>query len=301
MLKKFDSLLEFQKEFTTELKCTKHLIKLRWDGKVNCPRCGSLSKIWKLKAPALFECGFCSRQFSVRVGTIFEDSKLPLQKWFLAFYLEINHKKGISSIQLSKDLGVTQKTAWFMQQRIRYALTYNTIEKMKDDVEIDETYIGGKEGNKHKDKKTPHSQGGNNKMAVLGMVQRSGKLALEYINRTNIKHIRPVLEQYVDLDNSTLYTDESKVYSSLNRKTVNHGFKEYVNGSAYTNTIEGVFSHFKRYLNGTHHQVTSKHLNKYINTFMFKYNNRESSKQNVFNEALSLMFGKRLSYVELIG
>ena len=119
-----------------------------------------------------------------------------------------------------------------MQQRIRYALTYNTIEKMKNDVEIDETYIDGKERNKHKDKKTPHSQGGNNKMSVLGIIERKGNLVLEYINKTNIKNIKPVLERYVDVINSNLYTDESTVYNSLNRKTVNHGYKDYVNGDA---------------------------------------------------------------------
>ena len=145
MLKNFNSLIEFQKEFCTELKCIKHLINLRWGKKPTCVHCGSEKKIYKLQKPELFECGVCHKQFSVRVGTIFEDSKLPLTKWFLAFYLEVNHKKGISSVQLGKDLGVRQATAWFIQQRIRYALTYNTIEKMNGDVEIDEVYIGGKE------------------------------------------------------------------------------------------------------------------------------------------------------------
>ena len=301
MLKNFDSLIEFQKEFSTELKCIKHLINLRWNKKPTCVHCGSENKIYKLQKPELFECGVCHKQFSVRVGTIFEDSKLPLTKWFLAFYLEVNHKKGISSVQLGKDLGVRQATAWFMQQRIRYALTYNTIEKMNNDVEVDEVYIGGKETNKHTKNKTPYSQGGNNKMAVVGMIERGGKLALEYITKVNIKTIKPVLEQYINIEEAQLYTDTSTLYKGYkNRKTVNHTIGEYAIGNNYTNTIEGAFSQFRRYLNGTHHQVSEKHLSKYINVFTFRFNNRNESKTNLFNLALLSMFGKRLQYSELI-
>lgn len=301
MLKDFSSLLDFQKEFATELKCTKHLIELRWNGKPTCVHCGSVDKIYKLKNPKLFECGVCNKQFSVRVGTIFEDSKLPLTKWFLAFYLEINHKKGISSVQLGKDLKVRQATAWFMQQRIRYALQHRTIEKLKNNVEIDETHIGGKETNKHASKKLEYSQGGNTKMVVVGMIERTGRLALEYINKKNIKTIKPVLEKHIDFNNSQLYTDESPLYKGYtNRKYVNHSEGVYVNNDIYTNTIEGVFSHFKRYLNGTHHQVSKKHLSKYIDVFTFRFNNRNYTSVDMFNNALSMMFGKRLEYKTLI-
>lgn len=300
MLKKFNSLIEFQKEFSTELKCIKYLIKLRWQDKVICPHCNNSNKIWKLKSPALFECGVCNKQFSVKVGTIFEDSKLPLQKWFLAFYLEFNHNKGISSIQLSKDLNITQKTAWFMQQRIRYALTYNTIEKMKGEIEIDETYIGGKEINKHENKKMSFSQGGRHKMAVLGFINRGASVVLEYVNKRNLKNIKPILEEHIDFNNSILYTDESTLYQRYERQVVVHGKGEYVQGRVYTNTIEGVFSHFKRYINGTHHQVSSKHIQKYINSFSFRYNNRNNTKQYLFNSALEMMFGKKLEYKTLI-
>jgi transposase-like protein len=301
MLKNFSSLIEFQKEFSTESKCVKHLISLRWGKKPFCVHCGSVDKIYKLKKPELFECGVCHKQFSVRVGTIFEDSKLPLMKWFLAFYLEVNHKKGISSVQLGKDLGVRQATAWFMQQRIRYALKYNTIEKMTNNVEVDETYIGGKETNKHTNNKNPNSQGGNNKMTVIGMIERGGKLALEYINKTNIKTVKPILEQYIDIEQAQLYSDTSPLYKSFkNRKTINHSIGEYGINDIYTNTIEGAFSQFKRYLNGTHHQVSDKHLSKYINVFTFRFNNRTKSEVSLFNSALISMFGKRLQYSELV-
>lgn len=158
MLKEFKTFDDFKKFFETELKCIKYIIDLRFNGVLTCPRCGC-NKCYKLKQQGCFKCSKCIKPFTIKIGTIFEDSALPLTKWFEAMYWEVATIKGISSVQLAKHIGVCQKTAWFVLQRIRWALANNTIEKMSGDIQIDETYVGGKNSNKHKDKQMPLSQG----------------------------------------------------------------------------------------------------------------------------------------------
>lgn len=244
----FTNLINFQKTFSTELKCIKYLEKLRYDNKPCCFRCKKNDKTYFTAKAGLYACGHCRSPFSIRKGTIFEDSALPLVKWFLAFYLEISNVKGISSIQLAEKIGTTQKTAWFVLQRIRWALKHQTIEKMDGDIEVDETYVGGKESNKHLNKKKMYSQGGNHKMSILGLIQRKGNLAMQYITKTNIQNIKPILNRHIDFENSNLYTDESPVYKGYKRQTVNHSQGEYSRENATTNNIENVFGLFKRSL-----------------------------------------------------
>lgn len=177
-MKKFSNLLELTQVFNTEDKALKHLKEIRWHGKPYCPHCGN-KKVYEFKDGKLYKCASCRKKFTVIVGTIFEDSKIPLRKWFIAIYLITSHKKGISSLQLSKDIGVTQKTAWFILHRLRLATkTKSFNEPLKNTVEVDETYIGGKERYKHLSKRKKKTQGrcAETKTPVLGLVERDGKI-----------------------------------------------------------------------------------------------------------------------------
>ena len=293
----FDSLFSLNERFPDDKSCREFLEKARWSEKPICPHCKH-DKVYRFSDGKLFKCAKCRKQFTVTVGTIFEDSHISLKKWFFAIYLITAHKKGISSLQLSKDLKVTQKTAWFILHRVRYAVKTKEFKApLGNIVEADETYIGGK---KHKGKR---GRGSENKTAVFGMVERQGELFSIPVENTKKATIQPIINSNVS-STATIMTDEWKAYIGLNKlfsghNVVNHGQKEYVNGITHVNTIEGYWSLLKRGLIGIYHHVSPKHLHRYCNEFDYRYNTKELTDPQRFSKTLSICKG-RLEYKSLI-
>lgn len=305
-MKTFKSILEFQKEFNTDEKCREYLEQQRWNSTPACPFCGSLN-VCRLKTRKLFKCREkeCRKQFSVLVGTIYQDTKISLQKWFLATYILAVHSKGISSLQLASWLDVTQRTAWHLNHRIRQMLTDNAPELLDGVVEVDHSYVGGSESNKHASKRTVKA-GVGNKTMVLGAVQRKGKVKVKVVPNADIDSVNETIEQFVT-PNSIMVTDEHHSFNRLhlkyNHRTVNHREKEYVRREdilVHTNGIEGYWNILKKQIDGIHHSVSPKHLQRYCNESAFRFNNRESFQDERFANALSNCEGT-LQYKVLIG
>jgi len=303
-LRDFDSLYELVLYFDSEQKCEDHLAKVRWNGKTVCPHCSNSDRIGALKGKCKrYKCYGCRKKFSVKVGTIFHNSKLPLVKWYIAIFMFTSHKRGVSSHQLARDLKITQKSAWHMLHRIREIFD---IEKpsFENLVEIDEIYVGGKEKNKHKNKKTKNAQGRStkSKTPVLGILERNGKVYAIPVKNTQSATIKPIIESVVEKGNK-VYTDEWTAYNSLNkeyeREIVCHSAGEYVKGEAHTNNIENFWSQFKRTISGTYFHMSDQHLGSYVNESAFRYNSRELSEGSRFDVTLANA-QKRLTWNELI-
>ena len=258
---KLGNLYDIMNKFTSEQDSIDFLEKIRWNGNVISPYNGD-SVVWKCSNNQ-YKCKNTNKFFNVKTGTLFENSKIKLRKWFLAIWYLISHKKGISSVQLSKEIGVTQKTAWSMDQKIRNCMD-RKVGILKGIVEIDETFIGGWKKN---------GQGGKDKPIVMGMIQRKGKIVAKVIPNRTINTLHKIIEKNV-MYGSTVMTDELPAYKSLKRnyvhKYVNHSKREYVRGNVHTNTIDGCWSHLKKMLGGTYHWVSKKHLSKYVNEFIFR-------------------------------
>ena len=301
-MKTFQSILAFQKEFDTDQKCREYLELQLWNGQPVCPYCQS-NKAYKLAKGVRYVCSNreCKKTFSVTVGTVFENTKIPLTKWFLAMYILSVHSKGISSLQLATWLDVTQRTAWFLNHRIRVMLTDKSFTQLTGTVEVDETYIGGVEGNKHANKRS-EKKGLTGKTMVLGAVQRGGNVKLKVIPKTNIDNINQALSEFVQ-PNSTMVTDEhhayNKVHLTYNHEKVHHKAKEYVRGNVHTNNIEGYWNILKKQIDGIHHSVSPKHLQRYCNESAYRYNNRTLAQDERFSYALNNCNG-RLKYADLI-
>lgn len=275
---------------------------MRWGGSPFCPHCGA-TKPYRLKDGKNFRCSnkSCKVDFSVTVGTIFENSKVKLSTWLAALYILTGHKKGISSHQLARDLGVTQKTAWFINHRIRLIMNDPKPPKLENIVEVDETYVGGKmENMSRRRRKKWQERGIDNKVAVMGMVERDGKAKLKVIDDKTFKQ---VVRKNVSKD-AIIMTDAHLGYIGLRdefagHEAVNHSIKEYKRGEAHTNSVEGFFSIFKRTIYGTYHSISPKHLHRYCSETAFRFNFRKITDADRFRFTISNVEG-RLKYRELI-
>ena len=292
--------------FKDEQTCREYLATIRWNGNITCPYADCKhDHVHKFADGKIYKCAKCKKKFSVRVGTIFEDSKISLQKWFSAIYLITAHKKGISSLQLHRDLGVTQKTAWFMLHRVRHTLGFNVgAEKLTGVCEADETFIGGDEKNKHKSKRTEGTQGRSvkTKTAVAGIIQRGGELRAKKVPDTTGYNLRQFVYKNLEFG-SKLHTDEWWGYKGLEaafqHKFVKHNEGEYVSGDSHTNSLEGFWSLLKRGVDGIYHSMSSKHLQQYIDEFVFRYNTRQCTESYRFDTMLNNI-NTHITYKQLI-
>jgi transposase-like protein len=292
-----------QPQFQDANKAREYLEALRWpDGPV-CPHCGSVDKHYKLEGksvrPGVWKCKDCREQFTVTVGTLFADSKVPLHKWLQACYLMAASKKGISSKQLERMLGVTYKTAWFMSHRIREAMTGDSgpLGGNGGPVEVDETYWG------NVGKQAKGARGYAHKMKVVSLVEREGKKRSYHVANVTAATVRPILKAQVS-EKARLMTDESSVYTKVGREfaehgVVNHSDGEYARGDVTTNTVESSFAILKRGLYGTFHHVSEKHLQRYATEFDFRWNHRVKLGYSDVQRAEAMLggiAGKRLMY-----
>lgn len=293
-----------QPQFQDKEKAREYLEALRWPHGPVCPHCGVEGNAYKLKAktarPGVYKCKDCRKQFTVTVGTVFERSKVPLNKWLMAVYLMCASKKGVSSHQIHRMLGITYKTAWFMTHRIREAMKEEggPLGGSGKAVEIDETFWGGL--GKKKRQQGKKGRGYAHKMKVLTLVERGGKARSFHVPAVNAKTLKPIINEQVNAD-SSIMTDEASQYTKVGREyashgVVSHGLGEYVRGPIHTNTIEGFFSILKRGLVGTFHHVSEQHLKRYCCEFDFRYNYRGISDSERASIALMGVQGKRLMY-----
>lgn len=300
----FRNIKELEKRFQTQEDCLTYYEAIRWAEGVFCPHCEG-EKFYNLKKKFQYRCANseCRKTFNVLHRTIFENTKIPLSTWFTAIYLATSHKKGISSHQLARDLGVTQKTAWFILHRIREMLTEKAPVMLRGEVEIDETYIGGKESNKpvHKRQKR-NSSPFDTKQTVLGLVERKGKIICIPVQDNKGQSLLPFMVDTVE-PRSKIYTDSALVYRNLRNnykhEFVNHKQEEYVRGAVHTNTIEGFWSLFKRGIIGIYHHTSPKHIHRYCNEFSYRYNTRGLKENERFIHALQ-QSDRTLLYKELI-
>lgn len=282
--------------------CLEYVAQMRWQEGVACPHCQT-KKVSFIATRRIWTCLNCRKQFSVKVGTIFEDSPLGLDKWLAAMWMIANAKNGISSHEIHRALGITQKSAWFMLHRIRKAMQEGSFELLKDDVEADETYIGGKSENMHKSKRERviRGRGAVGKTIVMGMLERKGKARTQVVPDTSKETMQPIIGKNVKAG-SNLYTDAMLSYEGLDpdykHQVIDHAV-EYVRGNVHTNGIENFWSLLKRCLHGTYIHVDPEHLTRYLDEETFRFDNRKANDAARFNAVLANITGKGISYKQL--
>lgn len=313
MTQDFDTIFDLFRAFPDEQSCIDHLELLRWDGNVVSPFEVS-STVYKCKGNK-YRCKNTGKYFNVKTNTLFDSTKVSLRKWFAAIWLVTCHKRGVSSNQLSKDIGVTQRTAWFMLHRIRKAFGISNDDngQIRDEVEIDETFVGGKNKNRHKDKKVEKCQGRSfkDKVPVFGMIQRGGKLIAKAVPDTKSTTLAPLIKEYVK-KGSKVFTDGWEYGTLKNNYTqmsVDHGKGFYGTTivdtdtgeitEVNTNSIENAWTHLKRMVVGTYYKMSKRHIQSYVDEFVFRFNTRNHSISQRFNLMLQNM-ECRLTYKELV-
>ncbi len=300
------TLVEAIRYYADQEVCFKLLTSIRWPDGVICPRCASKNvhllttrQIWKCREKT------CHKQFSIKVGTIFEDSPIKLDKWFCAIWMIVSAKNGVSSYEIHRSLGVMQKTAWFMMHRIRLALQRGSLDKLKREVEADETFIGGKARNMHFDKRQEKIKGGGptGKAIVMGLLERHGKVRAQVVETRTGKDLKSMIRENVERG-SEVFTDQLKSYVGVDRnyvhRVINHA-EQYVQGRIHTNSIENFWSLLKRGLSGTYISVEPFHLFRYLDEQSFRFNARKGTDAERFLTAVSTIGGRRLTYQHLIG
>jgi transposase-like protein len=299
----FKTLTEFTDYFCDEATCIKHFTATRFASGEYCPHCGH-TEIYTFKDGKRYRCAKCKQDFTIKTGTVFGESKLPLRKWFMAIYLLSTTSKGMSSVQVAKHVGVCQKTAWFMAHRIREAHQQNK-GQLIGRIEADETFIGGLSKNMHaKQRKAAITgTGGKGKTPVFGMKSRDGEVRAQVVPSVGREILHAAIKENVAAG-STLYTDQWVAYRGLREfkhDVVNHSAREYVKGDCHTQGIDSFWALFKRGYHGVYHQMSNKHLQRYVNEFAFRLNRKAQSMQTVFSEVVSnIAKSAQLPYKTLI-
>jgi len=297
------NLIDAVRYFADTKVCNDYMRSIKWpDGLACCHKCGSTA-VYELSTRPILKCRDCKKQFSYKVGTIFEDSPLGLDKWFPAVWAIANCKNGISSHELGRALGVTQKTAWFMLHRIREAMRTGTFQKLAGAIESDETFIGGEARNMHAHKRERkiRGRGSVGKRIVHGLLQRGGDVRAKVVDSTERAELHPIIISNVS-KGSNLYTDSALSYETLDKyflhEAINHA-EEYVRGEVHTNGLENFWSLFKRMLKGTYVSVAPFHLQRYVDEEVCRYNARKGKDGDRFAAAMSRVVGRRVTWRQL--
>lgn len=300
------SLYEFFKRFPDEEAARLFFENKRWPSGIFCPHCDSKNVVeCKDHIPMPYRCRDCRKHFSVRTGTVLAESKIPLHKWLMAIYIMTTARKGISSMQMARELGITQKSAWFLAQRIREAWNGSPNEPFGGNpIEIDEVYIGGKESNKHASKKIHQGRGSVGKQAVLGLLERGGRVKAMPIPANDGTTMLPIINAHVK-KGETIYTDSHGGYFHLQvqgyeHQIVRHSVGEYVRDQAHTNGIESFWALLRRGYYGIYHYMSPKHLFRYINEFSFRHDTAKVGTLEFMEMTIMRSVNKRLTYKELI-